>query len=267
MLKANVLPLRSLVRPWGAIVLGSVLAIPAMAQTSAAPAQPAATAASTPAREGFWGRVNPFARKKWVDKRVDPLRDRLNELDEVNARNAGEIRDVDARAQAGIGKAQATADSAGALAKVAGQQADQANASALAAGRHSDQIGQTVGGLDQYKSVREMDLLFHGADGKLTPEARQQLDELAAGVQGRQGYLIEIEGRAHGAGQLGMRNSVRLNEAVERYLAGNGQIPVYRLHAVALGDVPADGHEVKMAKGNKPSSVHLRVLENSLAVR
>ncbi|HVT80658.1 MAG TPA: hypothetical protein VHM90_08370, partial [Phycisphaerae bacterium] len=32
-------------------------------------------------KEGFWGHMNPFARKKWVRREVDPIRDRTNELD------------------------------------------------------------------------------------------------------------------------------------------------------------------------------------------
>ena len=59
-----------------------------------------------PPKEGFWGRMNPFARKKWVKKQTDPINDRLSELDEVNAKNANDIQDVDSRAQAGIRRAQ-----------------------------------------------------------------------------------------------------------------------------------------------------------------
>jgi len=61
----------------------------------------------TQPKEGFWGRIYPFARKKWVKRQIDPINDRLTELDEVNAKNAQDIKDVDARAQAGIQKAQA----------------------------------------------------------------------------------------------------------------------------------------------------------------
>ncbi len=45
-----------------------------------------------PAKEGFWGRVNPFARKSWVKKQTDPINNRLSELDEVNAKNARDIQ-------------------------------------------------------------------------------------------------------------------------------------------------------------------------------
>jgi len=56
---------------------------------------PAPMASSTQVKEpkeGFWGRVNPFARKKWVNDRVEPIKGQLSELDEVNARNGRDIR-------------------------------------------------------------------------------------------------------------------------------------------------------------------------------
>src|ERR1700759_3631817 len=35
--------------------------------------------------EGFWGHLNPFARKKWVNRQTQPIRDRLNELDQLSS--------------------------------------------------------------------------------------------------------------------------------------------------------------------------------------
>src|ERR1035437_902230 len=113
-------------RQMAVLFLASAFAIPSVAlqsQPSGEPQnapsstiqpQPASPAQqlNTPSKEGFWGRVNPFARKKWVNKRIDPLKGRLGELDEVNAKNAHDIQDVDSRAQAGIRGAQSTADTA-----------------------------------------------------------------------------------------------------------------------------------------------------------
>src|SRR5689334_23225765 len=52
--------------------------------------------------EGFWGKLNPFARKKYVQRQLSPVRDRVNELDELTASNSKMIKDVDARSQEGI---------------------------------------------------------------------------------------------------------------------------------------------------------------------
>ena len=43
---------------------------------------------AAPSREGFWGRVNPFARKKYVQRQTEPIRDRVNELDELTSPTA-----------------------------------------------------------------------------------------------------------------------------------------------------------------------------------
>ena len=63
-------------------------------------------------REGFWGHMNPFARKKYVQRQLSPIRNRVNELDDLTAENARQIKDVDARAQEGIRQADAKATQA-----------------------------------------------------------------------------------------------------------------------------------------------------------
>src|SRR5215469_13490725 len=81
----------------------------------------------TKTNEGFWGHLNPLARKKWVNRQVGPVKDRLNELDQLTAKNANDIKDLDTRATAGIQKAQTTADGANQLATTANTQAGQAS--------------------------------------------------------------------------------------------------------------------------------------------
>src|SRR5580658_7255964 len=147
------------------LLLASAIAIPAVAQdapptgtpqsTPPATAQSTATPAIAPGREGFWGRVNPWARKKWVKRQTDPINDRLTELDGLNAKNAKDIQDVDGRAQAGIRQAQAAADAANQTATAASAQAQQAGATAQGAAGHVDQLNGTVNGLDQYHQVTE----------------------------------------------------------------------------------------------------------------
>ena len=72
-----------------ALLLTAVLALPALAQQAAPTTQdqPAAAAGASgkPAlqpdtHEGFWGKINPFARKKYVQRQTAPIRDRVNEL-------------------------------------------------------------------------------------------------------------------------------------------------------------------------------------------
>ncbi len=234
--------------------------------------QPSSTAEQplTPPKEGFWGRMNPFARKKWVKKQIDPINDRLSELDEVNAKNARDIKDVDARAQAGIQRAQQSADAANQVAQNANSQAQTASNTAQQASQHVDNINNTVNGLDQYHQITEAEITFHPGSSVLTSDSKTALDQLAASLAGREGYIVEIEAHSPGAGSVGIQNSERLAEAVKRYLVTEHQIPVYRMHAVALGNEMAmnntDNPDQKPERVRK-NTVHLRLMENSLAAR
>jgi len=224
---------------------------------------------SQPPKEGFWGRVNPFARKKWVNRQLDPVKGQLNELDEVNAKNANDIKDVDTRAQAGIQKAQTTADSANQVATAAGQQAQQAGTVAGQASGKVDQLNGTVKGLDQYSEKNTVSVSFKRGSTILSADAKQQLDDLATKLSGQQGYLLEVEAHAPAAGAAGIQNSERLAEAVKRYLVVEHEIPVYRMHAVALGNAPIAATDTGDTKATpvKTSYVELRLMENSLAAQ
>jgi len=233
--------------------------------TSSSQQQPSASASQANTdKEGFWGHMNPFARKKWVNKRVDPLKDRLSELDELSAKNSRDIQDVDARSQAGIRKAQSSADAANQTATAASDRAQRASSTAEGANSHVNQLGETVSGIDQYHPVTEVDVNFRGGQPVLTAAARKQLDDLASQLAGRSGYVVEIEGHSPGSGSIGIQNSARLTEAVRRYLVTEHQIPVYRLHSVALGNVKANEED---AKPVRTSNVHIRLMENSLAAQ
>lgn len=219
-------------------------------------------------KEGFWGHMQPFARKKWVKRQTDPINDRLTELDQVTAKNAKDIQDVDARAQAGIKQAQSTADAANQAATQASSQAQNANTVAQGASGKVDQIHTTVNGLDQYRPVSEVDVAFRNGSTVLSKADKDQLDQLIQNVNGRQGYIIELEAHSPGRGSVGIQSSQRMAAVVNRYLVEH-DIPVYRLHAVALGNaqVATNNADQEPAAPVRKSSVHVRLMENSLAAQ
>jgi outer membrane protein OmpA-like peptidoglycan-associated protein len=263
------------------LALAAAVSIPAVAQdkvstgtsgqdnaTSTTQQQPqTAKPLANQSKEGFWGRVNPMARKKWVKKQTDPINDRLTELDEVNAKNSKDIQDVDSRAQSGIKQAQSTADKANEAATAAGTQAQNANQIASTASGKVDTLHSTVSGIDSYKPINEIDVPFKRGSNALSDDAKSQLDQLAGSLKDHKGYIVEIEGHSPGKGVTGVETSERLTQAVRRYLVEH-DIPVYRVHSVALGNAQAasttPGAE---AKPLKTSSVHIRLMENSLAAR
>ena len=272
-----------------AILLAAALGVPVMAQnspaaasgasqTSASPAPPASASTSgaasdsstyatgqplpTKSNEGFWGKVNPLARKKWVNRQVAPVKDRLNELDQLTAKNANDIKDVDSRAQAGIHQAQTTADAANQQAVQASTQAGQAQQLAQQANTQTSQLNSTVSNLDQYQQIADTELHFRSNQVTLNDKAKEALDQVAAQLQGQKGYIVEVQGYSTARGLAGIQKSQDMADAVVRYLVVDHQVPVYRIYRLAMGNAP---REETTESGASGTVVHVTLMHNSLA--
>jgi outer membrane protein OmpA-like peptidoglycan-associated protein len=215
----------------------------------------------TKSNEGFWGHMNPFARKKWVNRQLDPVKDRLNELDQLQAKNAADIKDVDQRAQNGIHAAQSTADQANQTASQASQTAGQAQQVAQTASDKTASLTQTVDNLDQYHAINNLDINFRSGQTLLNQKAKDALDQVVTQLQGQKGYMVEVEGYSRTRGMAGVEHSQHMAEAVVRYLAEH-QIPVWRIHEVAMGNAQIMENGQSEAPG---SVVRISLMENSLA--
>jgi len=215
----------------------------------------------TQSKEGFWGHMNPFARKKWVKRQLDPVKDRLNELDQLQAKNANDIRALDAKTAAGIHQAQTTADQANQTAIGASTTATQAQQLAQQAAGRTDKLNSTVANLDQYQKVNDTELLFRSGQTALNAKAKLALDQIAAQLQGQKGYVIEVEGYSRVRGQAGLASSQHMADAVVRYMVEEHQIPVYRIHQLALGNAKLE----EGAPASYGNAVRVSVMQNSLA--
>jgi outer membrane protein OmpA-like peptidoglycan-associated protein len=261
--------------------LAAVLAFPVLAQTSPsssdqsnAPAasQPASTDTATgkqplqpPSREGFWGRVNPFARKNYVKRQTDPIRDRVNELDDLTAANSKNIKDTDARAQAGIQLASNKANEADQHAIEAGNKATMAQQSAQQATTRIQTVETVVGNIDQYKASNQTEIRFKPGQTMLSKNAKDALDEMANTVQGQHGYIIEVQGFSSGKGQIAIQNSQKMAESVVRYMVLNHEIPVYRIFLVGMGNAPVAGTDADAkTKHISGGRVEISLLKNDL---
>jgi len=269
-----------------ALLLAGSLAVPAVAQqdNSTSQTQPAATQAAAsdqststqsatgkplqpPAREGFWGRVNPFARKKYVQRQTAPIRDRINELDELTAANSKMIKDVDSRAQQGIQLASAKANEADQHAIDAGNRANAAQATAQQASTRLTTVEQVVTNIDQYQPSTQTEIRFRPGQTVLSKNAKDALDELATPLKTQRGYIVEVQGFSSGRGQAAISNSQKMAESVVRYLVLNHDIPVYRIYLVGMGNAPtptATAATETKPKRTTGGRVEISLLKNNL---
>jgi len=263
-----------------ALLLTGVLAAPSYAQNSTDQAQAAATQTqAAPAakqdaadngsystgqplqmqsKEGFWGHMNPLARKKWVKRQMDPVKDRVNELDQLQAKNANDIRDVDTRATAGIKKASDSAALADQHATEAGNRADQANTTATTASTKTDALHGTVQNLDQYQTVESTPVAFAKGRTALGPKGKADLDEMADKLASEKGYIIEVQGYSRG----GVQTSTAMADSVVRYLVTEKQVPIYRIYRSGMGKAKASTADGEQTVSN---GVRVTLLHNSLA--
>jgi outer membrane protein OmpA-like peptidoglycan-associated protein len=263
------------------LLLAVVLALPAFAQqsqTQPAAQDPAAAPASSTTNatgknplqpdthEGFWGHLNPFARKKYVQRQTAPIRDRINELDELTAANSKQIKDVDSRAQQGIQLASAKANEADQHAIDAGNRAQAAQQTADQAHTRLGNVEKVVTNIDQYQPTTQTEIRFKPGQTVLSKNAKAALDEMATPLKNQHGYVVEVQGFSSGHGQVAIQTSQKMAESVVRYLVLNHDIPVYRIYLVGMGNAPAPASTSSEAKPKRITGgrVEVSLLKNSL---
>jgi outer membrane protein OmpA-like peptidoglycan-associated protein len=266
-----------------ALLVAGALAVPAFAQqtTSSTPSQGTTQAAPAPTKadaatgkdplqpdthEGFWGKLNPFARKKYVQRQTSPIRDRVNELDELTSSNTKMIKDVDSRAQQGIQLASNKANEADQHAIDAGNRANTAQQTAQTATTRITNVEQVVGNIDQYTPSTQTEIRFKSGQSVLSKAAKDALDEMATPLKSQRGYIVEVQGFSSGHGQIAIQNSQKMAESVVRYLVLNHDIPVYRIYLVGMGNAPTPASNTGDAKPKRTigGRVEISLLKNNL---
>jgi len=265
------------------LLLSTGLALSASAQqtTSNSSAQPAASANQTapasqpltasgdeplqsPPRQDFWDGdepsltwlvLHPFASKQYVRRHVQPIQDRVNELDEITADSGRRIRDVDTRAQKGIQLVSAKSSLADEHAQDAASKAQMAHQTVATLDTRVTTTQNVVGNLDQYKAGAQTEIRFRPGQTVLSKQAKDALDDLAAQVKGQHGYIIEVQGFSSGRGQAAIANSKKMADSVERYLVLNHEVPSYRIYVIGMGNAP----EEKRAMGTR---IEVSLLKN-----
>jgi outer membrane protein OmpA-like peptidoglycan-associated protein len=199
-----------------------------------------------------------------VQRRVGPIRDRLNELDQLTAENGRTIKDVDARAQQGIQLASEKVNLADQHATDASNKAQLAQTSATQATTRVATVEQLVGNIDQYKAGGQTEIRFRPGQTVLSKSAKDALDEMAASLKDQRSYIIEVRGFAPGRGAAAIASSRKMADSVVRYLVLNHEIPVYRVYVMSMGNAAPAGADGTVAGNTGGGRVEINVMKNDL---
>jgi outer membrane protein OmpA-like peptidoglycan-associated protein len=267
------------VRPFLFLLLSTSLTVSVFAQQTGSTSQSSSQSSSSnsdrePLRptksNDFWDGeqpnlgnllAHPLTTKKYVQKQLAPIRDRINELEDIAATNTRTTKDVDDRTQRGLQLASSKTTEADEHAIDAGNRATSAQQAAQAASSHLTVVEQKVASVGQYKSGSETEIHFAPGQTVLSKKAKDALDEMATPLKDQNGYVIEIRGFSTGRGQTAIANSRKMADAVMRYLVVSQNIPVHRIYVLGMGDVPASEGSKKYATGGK---VEVSLLKNEL---
>src|ERR1700734_4048057 len=152
------------------------------------------------------------ATKKYVAKSIAPVEQRVTgtegknaEQDKTIAAQGTEITELDtslSRTREKLSDVDNKATQAGAAAAAAGQKADSAQQTANGAQQAADgakmfaeqgidRLGRTIDGMNKFDMAKSETVLFQVNRWTLTPEAKDQLSELAKQAGGTDRYVIE----------------------------------------------------------------------------
>lgn len=207
--------------------------------------------------------THPFATKKYVQRFTVPIRDRVNELDEITSENATKIKDIDSRSQQGLHLASEKVNLADQHASDASAKAQSAQMAANQASTHVSATEQMVERLDQFKASGQTEIRFRPGQTVLSKTAKDALDQMAAPLKDERGYIIEIRGFSAGRGRTALASSEKMSDSVVRYLITTHHIPVYRIYVTNLGNVSL-GESASSGKHLSPSRVEVSLLKNEL---
>ncbi|PYX35725.1 MAG: flagellar motor protein MotB [Acidobacteria bacterium] len=188
--------------------------------------------------------------KNYVRQETTPLINKTNELDDLTAKNSKDIKDVDARIQAGLQQVQTKTAEVDQKALAAGKSADDAQTLANGAVQRVDKLSATVANLDNYHVVAETSVHFGFNKDNLTPKAKEALDQMATDIQNAKGYIIAVERRA---------------DSVIQYLASEHQVPAHKIYLIGLGkDKPVESNKTAQGRA-KNRRVDVRLKTNTSA--
>jgi outer membrane protein OmpA-like peptidoglycan-associated protein len=148
-----------------------------------------------------------------VENRVGEAEGRIGQVEQNAQRLSGQLDELAAVSNAARGGAKAAQETADAA--VAGVNA----------------TNERISALDDYESQNSQSILFKVNSAVLSPQSKQQLDQIAQQAGGAKGYVLQVSGFASsdGSTEANRRLSQKRAETVIRYLVENHQIPLRRI--------------------------------------
>lgn len=148
-----------------------------------------------------------------VENRVGQAENRIGQVEANSQRLSGQLDELAAISNAARGGAKAAQETADAA--IGGVNA----------------TNERISALDDYQVQNTTSVLFRVGSAVLSPQAKEQLDQIAQQALQAKGYVLEIGGfaSADGSVEANRRLSQRRADTVIRYLVENHQIPLRRI--------------------------------------
>ena len=209
------------------------------------------------------------ATRKYVRTTTAPIQAKVDQVGDQTTQNSQQIQTtkndlkaLDEKATNGINAAKemaTTADHHAADADRHAGDADHHAADALAKAGQADAkadanmqaLRTAVANIDDYKVQTSATVLFGFDQFKLTDEGKAELDKVVAAAKADNRFFIVVEGFTDKTGikEYNEQLSQRRADGVVQYLVGKGEIPIFRIHTIGLGDLkpvdPADTREAR----------------------
>lgn len=153
--------------------------------------------------------------------------------------------------------------------RIAGQM-DELHAIAAEARAEVTRVDERVSALDDYDVQETVAVNFRVNSAVLSPEARQQLDGLAARTSNAKGYVIEVAGHTDSTGSVAknFRLSQERAQSVIQYLAVNHKIPLRRfITPLGYGKTEAVADNTTAAGRAQNRRVEVKMLINRGMIR
>ncbi|HEY4906527.1 MAG TPA: OmpA family protein [Candidatus Acidoferrum sp.] len=186
------------------------------------------------------------ATKRYVSNQVDPVNQKVNDVDQKQQGTQKQLDQAETKISAADEKASAADSRAGdaiSRADAASQKSDQVR------DQLRGELNDRIANLDDYKTAGDATVLFKFNSSELSDDAKQQIDTLFSGnITNAKRYFIAIQGFTDkvGPAEYNLQLSRRRAEAVQTYLVGTKNVPVYRIQIVGLGkDKPVNDQKTK----------------------